>query len=434
MADTFLLNRSEASAIPNLLVASTFRSEDTNPSILPPSATTSECAFYHDGAWVSVDKRNNHAFDEDQEKDDTDPQTSYQNQLVKQFETLRGVLEQGANEGFQPKHELEQSPAIQPPSNRHEWLYTIDREFPTLALVFRLDEKNVKRGLEYCTYAMDRFDTISRQKSCWIWTLLALSGDVGTLDSQNMSHIRDLAAKAADMSNTLHASSGQQGRTSTAGCSASDAHDRGSKVGKPDLCDANTESHDLDTGYVQSDFDEAVSLEPAMVPSKTVPGTPIDAQPQSDILSETHNITNIDTNDNALEEARARLLAQLGDNLIKAGIPAPMLSTDETHARHSAQPAQGPAALQDETKIRAIPSRAEAERQRQVMRMRDSATAGSRQPDRPSTVSHTAVLSAIDDTASCAIDLNTRVTIDMILTVVAECYGQRDLLEFRKPW
>jgi hypothetical protein len=32
------------------------------------------------------------------------------------------------------------------------------------------------------------------------------------------------------------------------------------------------------------------------------------------------------------------------------------------------------------------------------------------------------------------VDLNTRVTIDMILTVVGECYGQRDLLRFRETW
>ena len=31
-------------------------------------------------------------------------------------------------------------------------------------------------------------------------------------------------------------------------------------------------------------------------------------------------------------------------------------------------------------------------------------------------------------------DWNTKVAIDMILTVVAECYGQKDLLEFRAAW
>ena len=31
-------------------------------------------------------------------------------------------------------------------------------------------------------------------------------------------------------------------------------------------------------------------------------------------------------------------------------------------------------------------------------------------------------------------DLNSRVTVDMILTVVAECYGQKDLLRFRDGW
>jgi hypothetical protein len=31
-------------------------------------------------------------------------------------------------------------------------------------------------------------------------------------------------------------------------------------------------------------------------------------------------------------------------------------------------------------------------------------------------------------------DINTKVTIDMILTIVAECFGQRDLLKYRGRW
>ena len=31
-------------------------------------------------------------------------------------------------------------------------------------------------------------------------------------------------------------------------------------------------------------------------------------------------------------------------------------------------------------------------------------------------------------------DANTRATLDMIISVVGECYGQRDLLQFREEW
>jgi hypothetical protein len=38
-----------------------------------------------------------------------------------------------------------------------------------------------------------------------------------------------------------------------------------------------------------------------------------------------------------------------------------------------------------------------------------------------------------DDQGQCP-NSNTRVTIDMIITIVGELYGQRDLLEFRDSW
>lgn len=113
----------------------------------------------------------------------------------------------------------------------------------------------------------------------------------------------------------------------------------------------------------------------------------------------------------ALEKARARLLAQLGDRLVQPAVPS------------SDSPASFP-----------LLSRAEAERQRQEIRNHkpqtehvaraSASTSGPVYTKRP----------GLDSTPLTESELETKAAIDMILTVVAECYGQRDLLQFRGAW
>ena len=409
------------------------------------SASISQRAFYQDGAWISVNEGCEATCNDDYKLDDADLQESYHKQLVKRFEALRSTLGgHGAHKSAQQQAEANQSSSVKPPSNRHEWLYTIDREYPTRAQISQLDDKNVRRGLEYCAYAMDRFDTISKQKSCWIWTLLALSSDIGTLDSQKMSHIRDLGIKAGEMSTNSDADSklqngGAKNHLLHADLADDGQHDE-TKADKSTLCDASGDDYNWEMGYVQSGANEDLDSTPETSLNKSMSETQDDVQLQtlssgtSDISTDIYESTNTDTNDTTLERARARLLAQLGDNLVQAGIPASAPSTDGTHPHRSERLDQGSDDSQHEIKIRAIPSRAEAERQRQMMRIRDSATASLRGPDLSNPEPSAATHSVAEHHSSYLPDLNTRVTIDMILTVVAECYGQRDLLRFRKPW
>lgn len=438
VANRFLLNRSEASTIPHLLVAANEPNEDTNATGLQAlTARTSQHTFYQDGAWVAIDEGYGVTYDDDYEPDDPDPKDLYHKQLVKRFETLRHTLSRCAvDRTSRPDADIERSSSGKPPSNRHEWLYTIDREYPTRSHICRLDEKSVRRGLEYCAHAMNRFETISSQKSCWIWTLLALSGDIGTLDSQKMSHIRDLGNKAGEMSVSLHSGSARRTQGPEGDSLHTDlADDEQCGDSEAAFCDAGVDGRDSEKGYVQSRVSEDLYSEAEKMHNEAVsksqhnPHSHVSSSGTSDILIDVHESTNTDTNDDTLERARARLLAQLGDNLVQAGIPTSVLDTDDTHPHILAQPDQGSDESQHEIKIRAIPSRAEAERQRQLMRAQDSATASSRETNPSSTKS-----SVESDNSSGDIDLNTRITIDMILTVVAECYGQRDLLEFRKPW
>jgi hypothetical protein len=77
-------------------------------------------------------------------------------------------------------------------------------------------------------------------------------------------------------------------------------------------------------------------------------------------------------------------------------------------------------------------SRAEAEQHRQQTRERNpvgKGDVGAKQEEnaRPSGAD-------AEETNIEGPDFNSKVTIDMILTVVAECYGQKDLLRYRDIW
>ena len=388
-------------------------------------------AFYQDGAWVSIDESHEATYVKDHKMDQVGPQESYYKQLIRRFEALRDALsEHGAPKLAKPEAEISQSSTRRPPSNRHEWLYVIDREYPSMAQIFQLNERSIRRGLEYCAYAMDRFDTISPQKSCWIWTLLALSGDAGTMDSERISCIRELGNKAGEVRNNLNQHQGQLPQDqSTPADLAGGGEDEGTKLNEPNLCDADEDIKNMDPGYVRFVKNEPMpetSLKKAVLQSQD------DAQlhnhdlDMASVLCDNDERTNIQPNDTALEQARALLLAQLGDNLVQAGIPTSTPGIDEAYMHGNERSNKDVDRLQEESRRRTIPSRAEAERQRQMMR--DSAA--SSVLAEPSAVAQ----SAIEDDSSCISDLNKRATLDMILTVVAECYGQRDLLRFRKPW
>jgi hypothetical protein len=111
-----------------------------------------------------------------------------------------------------------------------------------------------------------------------------------------------------------------------------------------------------------------------------------------------------------IEQARARLLAQLGDRLVQ----------------DQYQPVNDQAPDEDQAAPNIVQRPGEHE-------LKSSNV---------STPSHGALLAAatISDELPANIvpthvtDMNTIVTVDMILTVAAECFGQRDLLKYRRQW
>jgi hypothetical protein len=414
-----------------------------------PTTSTSQHAVYQDGAWIAVDEGYEAMYNEDDEFDDPDLQELYYKMLIKRFETLRRTLRNPEvyKSGQKSDVEANQSTPVNPPSNRHDWLYILDREFPTLAQISQLDEKNIRRGIEYCVNAMDRFDTISDQKSCWIWTLLALSSDIETLDSRKMSHIRDLGNKASQLSISLHQGVVRQKFEDEHDLlypePAVEGLDNNLEVNKAGPYKAKVEDDSSGTGPVRLVANEHTEFTAENTsnehPSETQSGVQTQTR-DSDapgISADTGESSDIGTNDDSLERARARLLAQLGDNLVQAGIPTSaqtLNNTDKMRRNNNEQLHPNSDDVQHEIKTRVLPSRAEAERQRQMMRKQNSSTDAVKVGNSSHSECSVDVPAVAEDHSSYPVDSNTRITIDMILTVVAECYGQKDLLKSRKPW
>jgi hypothetical protein len=441
------------------------------------------------------------------------------------------------------------------PRNRHEWLYILNREYPTPAQISKLDDHNVARGLKYSAHGMERSDAISKQKSCWIWALLAKAGEVDTMLSEGISPIRELALKAGQLGMRFRDAESHRLETEY---EAEDADYWEVDNIEPDYGGSEYSSDD-DSELPNAEFEllehknkhygedsklltdgvkatkEATEITDISRKNEQEPKQEDSADSGADMsMSEDGEIQD-DEEPATLEEARARLFAQLGDrlvqpqaNLIPQGqnrdrtlihkptgkvmtqsdtlsstMSAPSRGGRHKHngkfchdpscaiAKRRCMPYQnaGRRTAQENGSRRERsaspyeqpwPSRAEAEAQRQAMRKQELSHSepkngiepcntkafldGSNNTDEASKPIQKVFASRAEaedhrqaqrelgslrnpdaapelanqddvETGDVEIpDLNTRVTIDMILTVAAECYGQKDLLKYRDSW
>jgi hypothetical protein len=306
-------------------VASTSRNHDQTDS--------SHQVLFTEGTWIAVDQEhtNQSSEDRDEELNIPDPQSRLYELLLKRFHHLRATL-------VAP---LEQSTTFTTrlPS-------TLGHEYPKPKQMIRLKDAAVYAALKKSAEGMDQAASISHQSSCWMWTLLALAGDVGTLDNDRISRIRELGQKAGLLGERLREARSQRQFSDEDSCTA----------GLAGECSVDSDAMSMSS--------------------------------EGEVMPNREDVTD-------LEQARARLLTQLGDRLVHTELPA-LQSPSYTADRQSES---GKLENGDDQKGSGGEHGREGE-----------------------------------DLAGCGIDLNTRVTIDMVLTIVAEYFGQRDLLKYRQRW
>ncbi|EMD90103.1 hypothetical protein COCC4DRAFT_184879 [Bipolaris maydis ATCC 48331] len=401
--------RSEASAIPTLLVApadvhstSSDHGNDNRNSNKPTVGT--QRTVYNDGTWVALESESEGASEYwDGDVDDLDPQESCQWALIQRFCTLRNRLSSirerkpssGKTPGSRKTKRSDQS-------GKHYWAEAISRDYPTLEEVTQMDESTLYVALHGCAFALDRSTEVSRQKSCWIWTLLALTGDFGTLDHERIGKIRDLGLAASRLvkrlsSRSLEEQCAPEGEARDNESDDEPGDDSSSALVKEHGDSIANADNGLESGEVMDDNAGDSGAEMA--------------------ISEEEEESSDAAEDGDLEKARARLLAQLGDRLVQPAVP----------------PSDAPVEPSAASGIKLL-SRAEAERQRQEMRnnkrQKENVTRASASTSHATQTTR----AGLQSTPLTESDVETQAAIDMILTIVAECYGQRDLLKFRKAW
>ncbi|KAF2273673.1 uncharacterized protein EI97DRAFT_460862 [Westerdykella ornata] len=444
--------RTEASTIPNVLIAPRGSDHDKPDRSMLETGRGDYTVIYSEGTWIARDPTPEEYSQGDwsDQYEDLDPQEQYYRALLQRYQSMRKMLND--------IHPTSPNPPDRPtcsnlriatimPTSRHQWLYTLDREYPSPSLLRKMSTLDVFMGLRFCTDSLDRFKAITKPKSCWIWALLARAPESGTLDYRASGCIRDLGHKAGqfgmrlrtDDGRVLRGDGGEQ-REKERGHGGGDEEaavgeeEEGWEASEMDILEepngvpapsmALQESTNGDTGNQhestsqsdaemsisedegEADEDPSAKLESARarllaqvsgsehLPQSEKPNPSPPGQKQAPVTS--------DDEPKTLEEARARLLEQLGDRLVKP---------------------QGTGRSNDD---KPFASRADAERHRRGKDISEASRGMPHDSTKP-----TFVASEIEYAGP---DLNTRATIDMILTVVAECYGQRDLLRFRELW
>lgn len=370
-------------------------------------------AFYEDGAYIACDAGPNLSSSESSNvSDELDPQEQYYRRLMWRYVALRETLSHSlqVNSTGMEKQGSSERTASEIPTNRQGWLYVLDREYPTPALVSQLDEYKVFQGLRYCAHSLDRFKAITKQKSCWIWALLAKAPESGTLDYTRAGSIRDLGHKAGQFGMRLRSCVSQLQNNED-----EDEEVMEWEVEGDGICKDEEENSNVGD-----------SVKPRNTQSRHSAGSALDAEPEAQVklgdesdaemsISEDERDERDADEPTTLEEARARLLAQLGDRLVQ------------------------PSTKEEVQRKKPFLSRAEAETHRQQLREQDLELKGKVGVEKTpglqdDEISHREAVYGNTQTNTNDIDFNSKVTIDMILTVVAECYGQKDLLRYRDFW
>ncbi|ORY00459.1 hypothetical protein BCR34DRAFT_112415 [Clohesyomyces aquaticus] len=450
--------RSEAQSIPNVLLA---------PKALD-EAIYNDCvgdmrAYYKDGTWMALDPNPDDDFyaSESDSVVDPRPQEQYNKLLLMRYQSLRKKLAQAASaDSFKRKSsDATKSPDEHPPRGRHAWLYVLSRQFPTFTQVSRMNQRHVFQGLLYAMHSLDRYDTITKEQSCWLWVLLAKAGEPGTLNYKNVGGLRELAQKAQTLQIRLRDGylKGQDHYTSdeydSTGSEMEEDGEMDSEDEETGCCGVLAEN-DMKVGNgPESEFDTSVlDSEGGLSRDNDPPQDDISEKPSEAPAKQNPKPTE-DKEPATLEEARARLLAQLGDRLVQPKVYLSRLEAEEQRQRMRDQQlaiAQGDDFPKPEAKTAQQDRGKDNKSEALVADASKRTEAGEQTHTKPTPRCQESPSSAkmhsplatdphepdMDEmgTETPARDANTRATLDMIITVVAECYGQKDLLGYRDAW
>lgn len=335
---------------------------------------------------------------------DMDPRLAYFDSILSRFEKLRTQLHQ------MPPQEVVAMlgpayPILPPPKARKSHLVTkwwrgqMQSMNPAPAQVASMDKNNVLRALGSLIggkLLRSGFD-IKPSVSLWIWSLLARLPERGELSSEEIGVVRELGKRAVLIGIGLNGERDwQEGMQEV-------------QAGLDEESDEDKETHVVNEEEIQLDIDEILD-----------DGTKMDIR---DTYDATHQPSNparqIDLQlptgqDNAQE-------VKLGEDQDR--FEAPKLSSDKPLIS---------VIREDRTTL--DESCQDSEAQFNAAKARILARLSSGPDEHENNIGPEAEIPSEKANDIQPSKCNTRATVDMIITIAGEMYGQRDLLEFRPKW
>ena len=396
-------NRKEAGTIPTVLVAPRDPTDAYNESY--DADDFDNTGYYENGVYYisdSVPATSNVVTAE--EGTEMDPRLAYFDSILYRFETLRAQLQRTpppeAVAGLGTTH-----PIFPPPITRYRhsvalwWRGQMESINPAPAQIASMDKRTILRALGSLNGGrlLRSGEYIKPSVSLWIWALLARLPDRGDLSSEEIGVVRELGKRAVLVAIGLgEKNEWQEGMHEVeAGLDEENEgeEDEGTYAANVDEIRLDIDEYsELNIGYSNDTAPPAVNTAPQIGPQ--LPVYLDNAQ-----ADETASKEQDDREPLAAGKDQATPIAAVEEHLPSY---KPQLESEE--AQFNAAKARMLASLEDE------PVEFEVNIEPEIEDPQDTAQ------DIPPSKS------------------NTRLTVDMILTVAGEMYGQRDLLEFRPAW
>ncbi|KAL9041274.1 MAG: hypothetical protein Q9180_001386 [Flavoplaca navasiana] len=390
--------RSEAKGVPNLLTSA--KLEETHLYQDYPRG------YYDDGAYTAMPLPPAAGPTKTVSDDDVDPQEAYYANLCNQHRSLHTALHASSPPSAPDESTASLTRELNAGLSSRIWRMTILYTQPTSTLLSRLDQDAVVAGIA----ALEKhlaWKTLEKESylGAWAWGLLARCREVGMMGSDEVGVIRDLGKKARSMVRLLAAGLGGAQGTQGEENKEQDERDDENLLGE----DGGRRPEDPR----ENDMNEGETID-KMKPTE---GIPVHKDVDNPRPSDTWNgdamnslygdgLTSVNkhqqpptTSDDEIAEAQARLLTTLHD-AIPPNPPDPLTTSGDylssTPQRKNSLVVDQPFELTSQGS--------------------SSATEGSL-PLNP-----------------ISLTMRVAATLDMIITIVGEAYGQKDLLEGRIIW
>ncbi|KAF2146379.1 uncharacterized protein K452DRAFT_283651 [Aplosporella prunicola CBS 121167] len=482
--------RAEAHGIPNLMVAERERSVDEE------GVYDGERGFYTDGAYVAAPVLGPVKPGNSGHAPTNTPQAAYTAALLARYAALRVRLQTpppaAALAALSPAHITtfpRKARAIK--HAVRDWQTVLTTQPPARAQAALMDRAVVLAVLPLAEGLLRRGRNVGTTLSAWIWALLARVPEMGELGAEEVAVVRDLARRAVWVACGWRGEEVARATEGWAGVEEGEGAGEGEEVGTEGV-ESEAEAEAVlerarrrvldalggDAEMVNADDSEPISTPDMALPAKNA----ADADPATD--SNTDSTTNKDKDNldldataqqhHQLAAARERLLSRLEfldpdtatatatmDTNTNTDINFGMDGTaDDQEAENSNVDADGEAKKENgsgkpllQDKIHAFAARDEGLRARLVeggWLRGGGADAGAAAVDGKEEENEEEVEGENEEgeieagegkgkdgaeaEEEIIPDANTRATLDMIVAVAAERYGQCDLGEFREVW